>query len=76
MNFTMKQALGVSLGAAAGFTAYYLWSRARDDSWPTDTGTWITVVLAAVVVGALTALVYRLVLGLRERRPRRTTPRS
>ncbi|WP_040794490.1 hypothetical protein [Nocardia higoensis] len=76
MNFTMKRAPGVALGAAAGFTAYDLWSRARDDMWPTDAGTWLTVVLAAVVVGTVTAIVYRLVLGLRGRRARRGTPGS
>lgn len=74
MNFTMKRALGVSLGAATGFTAYDLWARARDDMWPGDVWTWLTVVLAAVVVGAVTALVYRLLFGIRERRARRNAP--
>lgn len=74
MNFTMKRALGVSLGAATGFTAYDLWARARDDMWPGEVWTWLTVVLAAVVVGAVTALVYRLLFGIRERRARRNAP--
>ncbi|WP_067861061.1 hypothetical protein [Nocardia shimofusensis] len=73
MNITMKSALGVSLGAAAGFTAYELWTRSRDHTWPEGAAGWLTVAVTALVVGLVTAIVYHLVLGLRERRARGTT---
>ncbi|MBF6356108.1 hypothetical protein IU449_16425 [Nocardia higoensis] len=73
MNVTMKSALGVSIGAATGFTAYELWARSRDGSWPDGAAAWLTVAVTALVVGIVTAIVYHLVLGLRERRARGTT---
>ncbi|HLS78082.1 MAG TPA: hypothetical protein VK083_14970 [Nocardia sp.] len=71
MTMTGRQATGVALGAAAGFTAYQLWDRSRGSAWPDDTAGWASLAVAALVVGLLTALLYVLVLTVRERRARR-----
>ncbi|MBF6251657.1 hypothetical protein [Nocardia farcinica] len=68
MQLTTKHALGVSIGAATGYTAYDLFARSHGGTWPNDLTGWLTVAVTALLVAVGAAVALRIVVAISNRK--------